>query len=200
MDHEPVKHSQPAQAPRSAPFRTAAETATELSSESAAPRAAPARPGGRLARVKRAAYRHLLVPTDGSRHAAKGTQAALSVAKTLGSRLCGLYVAPGDSSLAHGAAALYGARLLLEHFEQAGAAQAEKALAPLRAAAKAAGVRCSTEIAVGEPPWRAVLRVARRRRCDLIVLASGGRRGGPTLDDLAARVLRRSPVAVLIVR
>ena len=51
-------------------------------------------------------------------------------------------------------------------------------------------------------PWRAIIAAARRERCDLIVMASHGRRGlaGLLLGSETTRVLTHSRVPVLVLR
>jgi nucleotide-binding universal stress UspA family protein len=53
-----------------------------------------------------------------------------------------------------------------------------------------------------DDPWRAILDVARREKADLIVMGTHGRRGLPhaLIGSVAEKVVRTSPVPVLIVR
>jgi nucleotide-binding universal stress UspA family protein len=146
--------------------------------------------------MKRKSYRHLLVPTDGSALALRGARAAVSLARDLGARLRAVYVAPKDEPLG----AVHGASILLEHFEQATGARAKKALGAVKAAADAAGVRCVGEAVTDNEPWKGMLRVARARKCDLVVIASKGRFGGWMLRGETARLLSGATIAVLVVR
>jgi nucleotide-binding universal stress UspA family protein len=82
------------------------------------------------------------------------------------------------------------------------AEQAEKALGPLLAQARAARVPCKTRTALAGQPWQAILRTVRAARCDAIVMASHGRSGigGLILGSETTRVLAGARVPVLVVR
>ena len=83
-------------------------------------------------------FRHLLVPTDGSALSAKSARNAVRLARALGARVTGLYVASAYASREYMPAVA--SRKLKGIFER----EAGRALAPLTAASKAAGVICST--------------------------------------------------------
>jgi nucleotide-binding universal stress UspA family protein len=138
-------------------------------------------------------FKHILIATDGSPLAAKGVRTGLRLANALGSKVTGLYVAfaylptsslPGLSP-----------RVL----KRISAEQAKKALGPLLAQARTAGVPCKTRTALAGEPWQAILRAA---RCDAIVMASHGRSaiGGLILGSETTHVLARARVPVLVVR
>jgi nucleotide-binding universal stress UspA family protein len=141
-------------------------------------------------------FKHILIATDGSPLAARGVKAGIRLAKALGGKVTGLYVAfayvppfylPGVSP-----------RVL----KRVSTEQAKKALGPLLAQARAAGVPCKTRTALAGEPWQAILRTARSARCDAIVMASHGRSGigGLILGSETARVLASATVPVLVVR
>jgi nucleotide-binding universal stress UspA family protein len=71
-----------------------------------------------------------------------------------------------------------------------------------RAEARRHDVNAEAVSVVGGEPWKAILRAAQARRCDLIVMASHGRRGlsGVILGSEAAKVLARSTIPVLVCR
>ena len=148
-------------------------------------------------------FKHVLIPTDGSRLARKGVRAGVRLARKLGARVTGLYVifpyAPmnaGDASVY----AVYGlaAREARKEFEK----EAHAALTAVAKDARAAGVPCVTLTVVGGRPWEVILRTARSKRCDAIVMASHGRSGigGLLLGSQTTRVLANSKIPVLVVR
>ena len=65
-----------------------------------------------------------------------------------------------------------------------------------------ARVRCGTLFVTNEQPWRAIIRTARSRRCDLILMASHGRRGiaAVVLGSETTKVLTHSKTPVLVCR
>jgi nucleotide-binding universal stress UspA family protein len=80
--------------------------------------------------------------------------------------------------------------------------QLEAALARLRSRARELGAR-SVEVALGEgTPWSEIIRIARERQCDLIVMGTHGHSGLShfLLGSVAEKVVRKAEVPVLIVR
>jgi len=144
-------------------------------------------------------YRHLLLPTDGSRIAAKGVKAGIALARALGARVHGLYRKSDSGSPAENVWGVHEARIMIEHLE---AAQEKKALAAFEAMARKAGVKYRFESMEPGPAWAGIVATARRRRCDLIVLASHGRGRLGTLvfGSDTMRVLSGSKIPVLVIR
>ena len=148
-------------------------------------------------------FKHVLIPTDGSRLAKKGVRAGVKLARELGARVTGVYVifpyAPVDAGVAT-VYAVYGpaAREARKEFEE----EADAALAAMAKDARAAGVPCVTLSVVGGRPWQVILRTARSKRCDAIVMASHGRSGigGLLLGSQTTHVLANSRIPVLVVR
>jgi len=142
-------------------------------------------------------YRHILVPTDGSRFSARAARVAADLARRIGAKLTGLHVVapyfPAQSGRAY--ASMSGFRRAVEK-------QARHTLAAFAAEARARGVPATTVSVVGGEPWQAVLRTARARNCDLIVMASHGRRGlaGLLLGSETNKVLTHSKIPVLVCR
>jgi nucleotide-binding universal stress UspA family protein len=147
-------------------------------------------------------FRHLLIPTDGSRLAAKGIKAGVRLAGSLGARVTGVYVAAPYMPAIYGEAGLTLTGLSQKEYEKLIARQAKKALAAVEIEAGVAGVPCRLESLTEVQPWRGILRVARSRKCDAIVMASHGRGGlgGLILGSETARVLAHSKVPVLVTR
>jgi nucleotide-binding universal stress UspA family protein len=87
-------------------------------------------------------------------------------------------------------------------YKKAMDAHAEKALGVIEREASAAGVRCETRALSDPQPWQGILKAARARKCDAIVIASHGRGGlgGLILGSQTARVLSHSKIPVVVVR
>ena len=146
-------------------------------------------------------YKHILIPTDGSELSNRAVVAGVKLARALGARATGLFVAPVATPLVY--------RDLLPvgyATPQKNAAiikrAAERHLAVIARAAKAAGVRCETVSLVDDFPADAILAQAKKRGCDLIFMASHGRRGiaGLLLGSETTQVLSRCKVPVLVHR
>lgn len=148
-------------------------------------------------------YRNILLPTDGSRLAAKGVKAGVKLAKALGAKVTGAYVIAPYTPPMYGEAAMYyvpgitpaGYRKIMEK-------QAKKALAVIEIEAQAARVSYTTRFVTAAHPWEGILKVARARKCDAIVMASHGRGGlgGLLLGSETSRVLAHSKIPVLVCR
>jgi len=142
-------------------------------------------------------YRHILVATDGSRRSAPAIRIAARLAKSLGAKLTGLHVVAPYFPARSGAeyASLAG-------FRRSVAQEARRALAAFSAEARAQAVAATASSALGGEPWRVILRTARTRKCDLIVMASHGRRGlaALVLGSETTKVLNHSKIPVLVCR
>jgi nucleotide-binding universal stress UspA family protein len=81
-------------------------------------------------------------------------------------------------------------------------ASAEKLLETVSAAAKSAGVACDTLHIEHEQVYQAIIDAASARNCDLIVMASHGRRGASAvvLGSETVKVLTHSKIPVLVYR
>jgi nucleotide-binding universal stress UspA family protein len=79
---------------------------------------------------------------------------------------------------------------------------AEKTLGAVAHAAQAVGVACETAQVEHEHPYRAIIDTAASRGCDLIVMASHGRRGisAIVLGSETVKVLTHSKIPVLVHR
>ena len=146
-------------------------------------------------------YKHLLVPSDGTERSQRAVEEAVRLALALGADLTVLTVERSPVMPVPG----MGERLdpsTLEALASAARQEAQRVVAEALAVAAAAGVAASAERLAGEPPHRAIVAAARRLGCDLIVMASHGRRGlkGMLLGSETQRVLVQASVPVLVVR
>ena len=122
---------------------------------------------------------------------------AAGLARTLGAKLTALYVIAPYSPARTG-----GAFALMPGYQRVVIEQARQALSAFNDEARSQGVAAGTASVVGGEPWQEILRTARARKCDLIVMASHGRRGlaGVILGSETRRVLTRSKIPVLVCR
>jgi nucleotide-binding universal stress UspA family protein len=147
-------------------------------------------------------FKHILIPTDGSRLAAKGIRTGVKLARALGARVTGVYVAAPYLPPMYDETALYIGGLSEKDYRKAAEGMARKALAAVEIEAGLAKVPCKLEATSDVQPWRAILRVARTKKCDPIAMASHGRSGlgGLILGSETARVLAHSKIPVLVSR
>lgn len=147
-------------------------------------------------------YKHILVPTDGSRLSAKAVKAAATLAKQFGARLTGLYVIPPYVPPMYGEAAIYVPEISPKRYKELSEKEAAKALEVVEREAKSAAVACKTAWVTDDQPWEGIVKAARSKKCDLIVMASHGRRGlsGLLLGSETTKVLTHSKVPVLVCR
>jgi nucleotide-binding universal stress UspA family protein len=146
-------------------------------------------------------YKHILIPTDGSKLSGRAIEHAMTIARSMGSRATGLFVAPAPGPL------LFKGLVPVRHLQPdqhaaLNAKAAERYLGEIETAAQAAGVRFEGLTVEDEFPADTILRVASKRKCDLIVMASHGRRGmaGVLLGSETQKVLLQAKVPVLVCR
>jgi nucleotide-binding universal stress UspA family protein len=89
-----------------------------------------------------------------------------------------------------------------EQFAQDAKAQARRLLAVIENAAKEAGVSCDTACTTSDQPYEAIIEIAKEKGCDLIAMASHGRKGvrGLLLGSETQKVLTHSLIPVLVFR
>ncbi len=144
-------------------------------------------------------FSHILIATDGSELADKAVDQGLALAGKLGAKVTAVTVTLPWSSTASGEWPMV---FPIEDYERAAAATAHRILRAVADKAKAAGVACDTVHVKDQYAAEGIVGEAKDRKCDLIVMASHGRRGVArlVLGSEATRVTTHSPVPVLICR
>lgn len=143
-------------------------------------------------------YTNILVPTDGSEITAKAVQNAVALAKTLGAKLTALSIKEPFPYSAISEMQPVPPQEFYDAQERIAAARV-KAVAD---AAAAAGVTCAANTMEAVHPWEAIVEHAKAQGCDLIVMASHGRRGVSALllGSETQKVLTHCQVPVLVVK
>ncbi|MFJ7567514.1 universal stress protein [Herminiimonas sp. NPDC097707] len=144
-------------------------------------------------------FTHILLPTDGSPLSEIAIQKSISLAKTLGAKVTGLYVIPEYHTFT------WQAEMLADSsgdFAKYGLAHAEKFLSVIRDQAKEAGVTATLLHVINEHPYEAIIKAAEDEQCDLITMASHGRKGiqGFLIGSETQKVLVHSKIPVLVYR
>ncbi len=147
-------------------------------------------------------YKHILIPTDGSKLSKAAGEAGVRLAKALGARVTAFFAAPPATPIVFKGIVPVGYQAPEEH-EQSIEKAARAYLGAVEKAARAAGVPCETLSVTSDYPADAIVSAAKKRRCDLIFIASHGRRGvrrESLLGSQTHKVLAESPIPVLVHR
>jgi nucleotide-binding universal stress UspA family protein len=146
-------------------------------------------------------YKNILVPTDGSTLSHRTIRDAAKMAKKLGATLTGFHVAPTYHIEVYGDYIPPDLITPQQHALNAKKA-AQRHLEVVKKAAAANGVRCSTYYVLSEFPADAIVKAARRYKCDLVYMGSHGRSGLSKLllGSQTSKVLSQSRIPVLVHR
>jgi len=143
-------------------------------------------------------FKRILVPTDGSDITDKAVETTISLAKSVGAQV---YTISAKEPFPYSAISEMQPTPPQEFFD------AQERIASQRvqvvvAKCVAAGVPCQSHTIEALHPWEAIIDHAKRMECDLVVMASHGRRGVSALllGSETQKVLTHSKVPVLIVR
>ena len=147
-------------------------------------------------------YRHILIPTDGSELAEHAVTNGLSLAKSLGAKVSVIIVEePFDWLSVSETKAQQALGELAKHAQQV-KTHAASLLIGVAHAAQQAGLSCDTIQVDNEQPYKAIIATAADSGCDLIVMASHGRKGvqAVLLGSETQKVLTHSRIPVLVCR
>ena len=150
-------------------------------------------------------YKNILLPTDGSELSENAVKNGISLAKTLNAKVTGLYVIPkptsGDIWDVWAPENTEEGRMFRTKFEASFECVATRYISVIENAAKEAGVPCECFYVKSESPSEEIIKTAVEKGCDLIFMASHGKRGiGAILGSVTTKVLMSSNVPVLVHR
>lgn len=146
-------------------------------------------------------YKRLLVPTDGSALSKKATRSAVALASALGAELVALNVVP-RYPMSYFDGALTVSPDEVSRIEKQWSEQGQALAEAVRKAAAAAGVEARAITVRSDLVAEAILAAARKHKCDLVVMASHGRRGVKRLllGSETQHVLTHGEIPVLVLR
>jgi len=144
-------------------------------------------------------FKHVLVPTDGSKLSEAAAFMAVELAKSVGAKITGItvsrpfrastadFVMPQDAEEAYNAECMKQAAVSLEFVANA---------------AKSSGVPFEVVHVFGDQPYASIIDAANRKGCDAICMASHGRKGmsALVLGSETVKVLTHSKIPVLVSR
>ncbi len=148
-------------------------------------------------------FQHILVPTDGSEISGKAIRQAIELARALGARITALHIVNElHLHLPDEGFPIPELPALKRRYADDAAAHAKTILGSVKEAAKIAGRECDVATATSDTPYEMIIDQATRFKCDLIVMASHGRRGlqGILLGSETQKVLTHSKIPVLVCR
>ena len=147
-------------------------------------------------------FKHILLPTDGSKLSDRAVQRGIEFAKAVKAKATAVHAVPEFRMIVEEGFISPMSAELKNRFERDSQEHAKKMLAKVQKAAKAAGVKCETVALVSDFPYQQIIETAKKKKCDLIVMASHGRKGLSSLllGSETAKVLTHSKVPVLVVR
>jgi nucleotide-binding universal stress UspA family protein len=147
-------------------------------------------------------YKHILIATDGSEIAGRAVAHGLALAKEVKAAVTVVTVTQPWSALDLAHEARLGNTDPIRQFEDIATASAKAILDAAAKKAKTAGVACELVHVADQHPAEGIIAIAEKQGCDLIVMASHGRRavGRLLLGSQASEVLAHTKVPTLIVR
>lgn len=144
-------------------------------------------------------FKHILIPTDGSHLSEEAAESAVRLARGLGSRVTVVHVVPsaeteGIDAWTHDDAQFQA------HLQKVLEGRGREYLATIRDMARKSGVACDCVLAHGVAAHAEIMVEARDRGCDLIVMASHGRKGSDAvlLASETVKVMTLASMPVLV--
>ena len=146
-------------------------------------------------------YRHILIPTDGSALSDKAIEAGIGFASEVNARVTGFTAVP-EYQIPSEADMMSRRGISLEEHERSSRRLAEESLRRIADRARSAGVAFDTDYAMSDRPYEAIIQAAEKHGCDLIFMASHGRRGISALihGSETKEVLTHSTIPTLVYR
>ena len=144
-------------------------------------------------------FKHILLPTDGSELSEAAIQKGVQLAKSINAELTGFHVILPFHVFTLQTEMLEDTK---EQYERQSKVQAEQFLGVIRKAAEKAGVSCDTEYVTSSHPYEMIIKAAEKKGCDIIMMASHGRRGlqGLLIGSETHKVLTHTKIPVLVFR
>jgi nucleotide-binding universal stress UspA family protein len=146
-------------------------------------------------------YQRILVPTDGSTLSKKAVKSAIELAAAVGAEVVALNVVPRyPTSYFDGALTISATEVA--RVEKQWAEQGQELADAVGALAEKAGVKARAVTMRSDLVAEAIVTAAKKHKCDLVVMASHGRRGLKRLllGSETQHVLTHGNIPVLVLR
>ena len=147
-------------------------------------------------------YKHIMMVYDGSVLSDKALNEGTALAKSGGGKVTLIYVVTPHHLLLGGGRAVPGLKRLEQQYADELDQEARQMLDVARQRVAAAGVAVDMLLEHGPDPYEKILEATRQLKCDLIIMATHGRRGveGVVVGSQTLKVLTHSTIPVLVVR
>jgi nucleotide-binding universal stress UspA family protein len=144
-------------------------------------------------------YKHILIPSDGSELSEKAVKQGLALAKSIGAKVTAITVSETFHTFSVDPVMVTDTP---EQYQRDCEARAEKYLSVAKNAAKATGVPYESMHVMHDHPYEAIINAAKDKGCDLIFMASHGRKGmsAVVLGSETVKVLTHSKIPTLVCR
>lgn len=145
-------------------------------------------------------FKHILISTDGSPVSNKAAKAGIALAHRLAAKVTA-YFALEEPQPLYVEGYLF-SRDELDGFDKRSREAGQKRVAAIGRMAKAAGVPFTSVVAKALTPYGGIIATAKKRKCDVIFMASHGRRGLSKLimGSVTQKVLAHSKIPVVVYR
>ncbi len=146
-------------------------------------------------------FKHILVPTDGSKLSLKALDLAAGLANSSGAKVSVLYVAPTFPTMIGGDGYMV-TPMSVKEWDVSIAKTTARVRDVIEKRAKAKSVAVQFLSAANDQPHVAIIDTAKRKKCDLVVMASHGRKGLSAflLGSETTKVLTHCKLPVLVCR
>jgi nucleotide-binding universal stress UspA family protein len=146
-------------------------------------------------------YKHILIPTDGTVTAEKAVKAGLEFAKWAKAKVT-VFTAMPEYRIPTTGEISAGKVMPIAEYERRTMAKAKKLHDRIARRAKSAGVKLGANAVLSDEPGRAIIAAAEKNGCDLIFIASHGRKGLAAMffGSQTHEVLNRSRIPTLVYR
>ena len=145
-------------------------------------------------------FKHILISTDGSPVSHKAAKAGIALAGALGAKVTAYYaIEPMQPLYAEDYAF---DEKFIEGIEARARALAQKRVDAIGKMAKEAGIPFAAVVTKAYTPYEGIIAAAKKQKCDVIFMASHGRRGLSRLimGSVTQKVLTHSVIPVVVYR
>ena len=146
-------------------------------------------------------FKNILIPTDGSPLSQKAVVQGVALAKSVGAKVTAFFAAPPATPIVYRDHLPVGYATPGEHEEMI-RKTAAKYLGVVERAAKKAGISCESVHVTSDYPEEGMVKVAQKKKCDLIVMATHGQGGlrGMLIGSVTQKVLNQAKIPVMVFR
>jgi len=147
-------------------------------------------------------YKHIMLPYDGSDLSDKALAEGIGLAKSQNAKITLMYVVSPHHLMVGGGRMIPGLKRLEQEYAENIRGEARQMLDAARQRVSTSGLACDILLEDGTSAYQCIIDGANRLSCDLIVMASHGRRGveGLVVGSQTIKVLTHSTISVLVVR